>query len=85
MSLLDLLADESLATPTLTGAKCTFELLYATLTDEEAAALKAAVDNRAISHAKLSEVLFKAGHNVKPGTVSRHRLRGKASGCRCTQ
>lgn len=83
MHLVDLLADAAIFERTPVGARCTFEVIFEQLSPKEAEALKAAVDNRAITNARLSEVLFKAGHNVKPGTVSRHRSRGMANGCRC--
>lgn len=75
MSLTDLIDSESKPR----GEKCTLGTAWVKLTNEDRNGLRKAFASEIVSSNAISRALQKAGHDIKPGTVRRHR-KGE---CRC--
>lgn len=60
----------------LRGPRCTVCVAIAKMTDEDATALKAALDDDTFTHAAIGRALQAEGYRITPNTVQRHRNRG---------
>lgn len=55
------------------GPTCSVTATLAVMSDADAKAFQAALDDPAIAHKTLSRALRSEGHNVADGTIRRHR------------
>lgn len=63
------------------GEKCTLGVTWVSLTNDDRDSLRKAFASEVVSSNAISRALQKAGHDIKPGTVRRHR-KGE---CRCPE
>lgn len=82
MPLVDDLAHLEAVKP-LHGPRCTIEVILEQVQPAEAQAIIEAIDNHRIAASVLARTLTQNGYRVAQRTITRHRRRGTADGCRC--
>lgn len=69
--------------PAVLKSVCNTAYVLAQLSEEEATAALALIDNPRISTARIATALQNNGHRVGDDSILRHRKRGTGAGCRC--
>ncbi|GAA2439806.1 hypothetical protein [Streptomyces glaucus] len=65
------------------GPRCSVGAFLAAAADNDAAALRQALDNDRITSRAIADILSKHGEHITAYTVARHRRRSESNGCRC--
>lgn len=65
------------------GPKCKVRLMLETLPEKDSDALRAILDNPAVSSTDIARTLNSAGHRMTAQNLQRHRRRGDGGGCVC--
>lgn len=65
------------------GPQCSVGAFLDDADSDVAASLRAVLDLKSVSSVAIAEALSRHGDPVTAWTVSRHRRRGAANGCRC--